>query len=75
MHENLVARKYLLMLGARKFSCAKIATFTVFSASNVAPVNLTSFIYFVTMLFVTSQTSNDSHRVVRKLVISTQGDF
>ena len=29
MRENLAARKCLLMLDARKFSCAKICTFTV----------------------------------------------
>ena len=29
MRENLVAQKYLLRIGARKFSCAEIYTFPV----------------------------------------------
>ena len=35
LRENLVARKCILRLDARKFSCAKINTFTVYRVGKV----------------------------------------
>ena len=37
MRENLTARICLIGLDARKFSCAKISTFTVFRAYVMSP--------------------------------------
>ena len=41
MRENLTARIFLIGLDARKFSCAKISTFTVVQVS-VLPISISS---------------------------------